>query len=506
MKKLLSLAIMAGFILSSQSFAIEEAKKTPHCNCEHHNHLNKKDITVTDSSTLTVLDCISIGLKNSPVIKEAAYRLEIAKSEVGSAKASYFPEISAGVGFRQENNSNRADFYQDYRELPTVGIALNKMIWDFGRTTANIRMRDFLKIAAEYEFEDTVCATVFNIKMHYYKLLKTKAEYDEIQSITKLQETLIKEIKNLKKPRADLLIAEVEYNKRKADVLRMEDEYKNAMEALNNAMFFENAPKYDIFETQTFVYKPTQQTSFKNITYKKEEKISKDSTIFEHPTYSYNNAVELAYKNSPDIHALAATKDAMAQALLFVKRSYYPELNAGVGYDFIKSNKFKNNGLTVAVGMDASLNAMRQKYDVRGAQAQLDLADTEITTFKKNLYFTVRKSVNTLETAYNNLPISKSQMDKAAENFNETYKNYKSNTMNEVDMQYAMTLYHEALLNHINAQYEYNTALIRLEMAMHEHIIDYHDDAEHAVEYHEGDENNTLWKLIRCNKKHKVNL
>ena len=40
-------------------------------------------------------------------------------------------------------------------------------------------------------------------------------------------------------------------------------------------------------------------------------------------------------------------------------------------------------------------------------------------------------------------------------------------------------------------------------MAMHEHLIDYHDDAEHVADFHEGDENNTLSKLIRCNKKHK---
>ena len=507
MKKLVSTLILSCFIFNPQAiFAIEEVKKAPHCDCEHHHHMNKKDIEIKDGSTLNILDCISIGLKNSPVIKEAAYRLEIAKSEVGAAKSSYFPTLSAGVGFRQETNSNREDFLKDYRELPTVGVALNTMIWDFGRTTANVRMHDFLKIAAEYEFEDTVCATVFDIKMHYYNLLKAKSEYEEIQTIAKIQENLIKEIKALKKPKADILNAEVEYFKLTSDVLNAEDEYKNAIEALNNAIYFENAPEYDIFETQTFTYKPAKQGAFKNIIYKKEEKISKDNTIFEHPNYSYNKAVELAYKNSPDIKALVATKDAMEQSLLFIKRSYYPELNAGVGYDFVKSNKYKNNGLTVAVGMNASLNAMRQKYDVKGAEAQLNLADTEITTFKKNLYFTVRKRLNTLETAYNNLPIAKKQMEKASLNFDETYNGYKSNSMNEYDMQNAIRMYHESLLNHINAQYEYNTALIRLEMAMHEHLIDYHDDAEHAVEYHEGDENNTLWKLIRCNKKHKVEL
>ncbi len=498
MKKFIFLVLL--LLYQNSSIAIED------CGCEHHHH-QESNVVIKDGSILNIRDCISIGIKNSPIIKEYAHKLEIAKSNVGIAKSDYFPEFGVGVGYRQEFNSNKEDFYRNYRELPQLGINLNKMIWDFGKTTANIKMEEFLKIAAEYEFEDIVCQTVFEIKTCYYKLLKAKAEYEIHKTSYAIQKQIVNKIKTLvnagKKNRADLLNAQLMLHDISIDLNIAEVNYKNAQEDLNNSIYFENAPNFSIYETQTFSYKPTEQTAIKNVPYTVPQKIFKDDTVFQHPKFSYNYAVERAYKNSPDIKALVATKKAFEQALVYVKRSYYPELNAGVGYDLINSNKYNNNGLSVAVTVDSTINAMRQKYDIKGATAQLDLADTEIDTFKKNLYFLVRKNVNLVETTYKNISISKNEMDKAAEYFDLTYKNYLEDIMYQLDLEDARWLYIDTLLDYVNSQFDYNLALIKLEMSMHEHLIDYHDDAQHVADFHEGDENNALSKLIRCGKKHK---
>ena len=499
MKKILLTAIII-FFCSVRAFAIED------CGCEHHHHL-EGGVEIKDGSVLTIRDCISTGIKNSPVIKEYAYRLEIAKSNVGIAKSAYFPEFGAGLGYKQELNSNKNEFFRNYRELPTIGISLNKMIWDFGKTTANIKMEEFLKIAAEYEFEDIVCQTVFEIKSYYYNLLKAKSEFEAQCLSYAIQKQIVNKIKSLvkegKKDKADLLNAQLILFKVNLEYNNAERNYKNAKEELNNAMYLDNPPKYSIYETQTFLYNPVMQTSFKNIPIQKRAKISEDDTIFQHPKFTYNDAVSIAYKNSPDIKALVSTKNAFEQALIFVKRSYYPELNAGVGYDFLNSNKFNNNGLSVAVTIDSTINGMRQKYDLKGAKAQLDLADTEIETFKKDLYFTVRKCINDVDSTYKNLSPSRDEMKKAAEYFDLTYENYLKDIMYQLDLEDARWLYVESLIDYINSQFVYNIALIQLEMSMHEHLIDYHDDAEHVADYHEGDENNALSKLIRCGKKHK---
>ncbi len=504
MKYKLLFAICICFFVSSSVFAIHEQE---HCGCETHHHVASPK-TITDGAILSIKDCISIGLQNSPVIKEHAYMVDIAKNNANAAKSIFFPEISAQAGYRREFNTNVDDFEETSRELPYVGVYLKQMIWDFGKTMANIRMEEFLKIAAQYEFEDSVCSSVFEIKTHYYKLLKAKAEYEAEKINFEIEQNIVNDIekfvKSGKKNKSDLTNAKTELLTIKSNLLIKEDNLKNAWEELNNAMYFQNAPKYTIYETQSFSYNPKHQTVFKNVNYIKKGEISKDDTIFQHPNFSYDKAVEIAYNNSPDIHALVATRDAMEQALLSIKRQFYPEINAGAGYDFVRTLDSRNNHFNIGIGADASLNALKQKYDVGAAKAQLNLANTQIDTFKKNLYYTVRKNLNSVETTYKNIPVSEEKMNIASENFKLNYNDYLAGNASETTMEVTRKSYYNSLIENINAQYEYNIALIKLEKSMHEHLIDYHDDAEHAIKYHHGDENNVLRKLIFCKKKHKA--
>ena len=503
MKKLIILILL--LILSCTStFAIQEHFENLDC-CNHHHH--EKSKIVKNGDYLSIKDCVAIGLERSPIIKEYAYKLELAKANVGITKASYFPELSAGIGMAQKFNSNTENYLKNYREIPTVGVTLQMMIFDFGKTLANIRMEQFLAISAEYEFLDSVCTTVFDIKTHYYKLLEAKAEYEIQQMNYKYQEENIKKIKVLvkekKKTSADLAYANTELAKIKSIVIEKEIDYKNSIENLNNAMYLENAPSYNIYETQTFDIDSVVDKKFNYLANKKFDKIYKDDTIFQHPKYSYEEAVKIAYENSPDIKALNSTKNAMEQALLYVKRKYYPELNLGAGYDFINSNEEKNNGFTIAANLSASINAMRQKFDIKGSIAQVNLAETQIKTFKSNLYFSVRKSLNVVNKTYNKIPVKKSQLKFAANNLNLISENYYNNKATQIEFETARNLYFNSLTEYVIAEYDYNSALIALERAMHKHIIDYHDDAEHAIEYHNKNVGGALSKMIYCNKNHK---
>ena len=137
-----------------------------------------KPVEIKDGSSLSVMDCVASAFKNSPKIKRKKYNLDIAKSNVGIAKSQYFPVINAGVGFYNENNSNNIYYNSHYRELPSVAVSVNKLIWNFGKTTAYIKMEEFYKIGAEYEFIDSLCSTVFDIKGKYYNLLRASALKD----------------------------------------------------------------------------------------------------------------------------------------------------------------------------------------------------------------------------------------------------------------------------------------------------------------------------------------
>ena len=506
MKKLL-IIFLAIFITTLKALAIQENSepiKKPDC-CAHHHHTQEAKVVKT-GDYLSIKDCIAIGLNNSPIIQEYAYKLEIARANVNKAKSVYFPELSAGAGLTQTYNSDHEVYLRNYREIPNVGVSLTMMIFDFGKNLANIRMEKFLEIAADYEFQDSVCNTVFDIKTHYYKLLKAKAMYEAQLMNLKYQEENIKKISDLvksgKKDKADLAFANTELYKLQAEVLNKEVTYKNAIEDLNNSMYLKNAPSYNIYETQTFEFKPESLDTFKYLAEKSNDKTYKDDTIFAHPKYTYEEAIKIAYEKSPDLKALVAVRDAMDQALLYVKRNYYPEINIGTGYEFLNSNEVTNNSFSIGANISASINAMRQRFDVKGAVSELKLADTQIQTFKSDLYFAVKQRLNTVDTTYKNIPIKKKQLKYASENLKITTDNYYNDKMKQIDLETAREIYFKSLDDYIESEYKYNLALINLEKAMHEHMIDFHDDAEHAVECHSKEVGRALSKMIYCNKKH----
>ena len=76
----------------------------------------------------------------------------------------------------------------------------------------------------------------------------------------------------------------------------------------------------------------------------------------------------------------------MEQSLLYIRRTYFPELSTNVGYGFNNTNQATNNSFQVGVNLNSKVNLMELKHSIKGADAQVKLADNEILLFKKDLF------------------------------------------------------------------------------------------------------------------------
>ena len=211
-----------------------------------------KLVEVKDGTTLSVIDCVAVAFKNSPKIKRKKYNLDIAKSNLGIAKSQYFPVINAGAGFYNENNSDNIYYNSHYRELPSVGVSVNKLIWNFGKTTAYIKMEEFYKIGAEYEFIDSLCSTLFDIKGKYYNLLRSRALLDIAKYNVDINEKFVKLASA--KEKADLTTAELNLSEAQVQYIEAVNNFNNEQVNLTNAMYLESQPEYMIQPTKTFAY------------------------------------------------------------------------------------------------------------------------------------------------------------------------------------------------------------------------------------------------------------
>lgn len=195
-------------------------------------------VEIKSGIEVSVFDCVASAFKNSPRIRKQKYNLDVAKSNLGIARSQYFPVINAGAGFYNENNSDNIYYNSHYRELPTVGVTVNKLVWNFGKTTAYIKMEEFYKIGAEYEFMDSLCSTLFDVKAKYYALLRAKAMLQIAQNNLTINENIVK----LAKKNPDITTAKVHLSEAKIQLIDAQNDYNNAKLNLDNAMFIEGQP------------------------------------------------------------------------------------------------------------------------------------------------------------------------------------------------------------------------------------------------------------------------
>ena len=440
-------------------------------------------VEIKDGSNLSIIECVALAYKNSPKIRTKKYDLGIARSQ-------YFPTFNAGAGFYQENNSNRHDYEKYYRELPNVGVALNQLVWNFGKTTAYVKMEEFYKIAAEYEFMDSLCSTLFDIKEKYYELLKAEAMLQISENNVEINEHYVK----ISKPGADLTTAKVNLNKSKVEHIAAVNKNKNAKVDLSNAMYLEKMPNFSIKGTGTFNFDNAYD-------YNKPKKVVPP---FKKQKFDFTreNAIDIAYDSSPDLKALEATKKAMEQSLLFIKRTYFPDLTANVGYGFNNPNvQGSNNSLQVGVNLSASVNLMELKHSISGADAQVNLAENEINLFKKDLYYELERAFNNVDKAAASIEIAQKAAQESLDNIKEVEKQYLSEKADYNALQDARIDYIQSVSQYVNSLYDYNKALIQVEHAMHYHIVDIHHRSEHAMAFHSDDLIKHLNEALGCDEK-----
>ena len=309
-----------------------------------------QDIPFQQGEMLTLEDCVGIAINKSPQIRKYEYNLEVATSNLGIAKSAYFPTLGAGVGIYQDYNSNKNYDGSSNRNLPSVDVYLSQLIWNFGKTSALIRMEKFYQLAAEYQFMDSICNTIFDVKTKYYNVLRAQAirdiQYNNLLICEKNYWRAKKFYETGKKPKIDFVNAEVFLTEAKMKLTDAQNDYDLALADLGNSLYIAYAPDFKIKKIKTFnfydIYTPKvlydksgytkenkipetlQDKNIKNIAYR--TKIEKNtiseivtSELLELP-FSMNQSFNLAYKNSPDLWVLDATLDAMKQSVLYKKR------------------------------------------------------------------------------------------------------------------------------------------------------------------------------------------
>lgn len=434
---------------------------------------------------LTLNECLNIALQNSPLIKKYRYNYGIAKNDLNIAKSAYFPTLGAQTGYNVDgSHSNRMN--TSANEYTAQGT-INQLIWDFGKTHAKIKMQRFYEIAAKYNFDNAILDTVYAVEINYFGVLAARTNVDVEKANVQVNERNYQRIKAYFdegiKSKIDLVNAEVNLSDAKVSLVTAEQTYKDAIVKLNNSMYIAYAPDYEIENTESFNF----SKNFVNVNL---EKISETHDISKPPKevhdafltsgvqkmdvlegykfkpfpYTFEQSVEIAKKNRPDLKSYEALRDAMKQELLVIRREYYPKVAATAGYGY--RDTYSTSSYNVGVSASSSLNIMSKKNEIDTGKLQVDLAQNNIDELEQNIYFDVQTLYINMKQLEKQIPLLGVKVRQTLENFELADGRYSVGLGDYIELQDAKVKYNNAQQSYVNTVYNYNVARSNLEKAM----------------------------------------
>ncbi len=442
-------------------------------------------ILVEKNTILSLKDCLNLALQNSPAIKKSRYNYGISLNDITIAKSAFFPTLGLGTGY--DLGSTRSTRVDTNSNAYSAQANLNQLIFNFGKTNARIRMQKFYKIAAKYNFDNTVLDTVYTVMINYYGVLAAKANLDVERANVQINERNYQRTKAYFdegiRSKIDLVNAEVNLSDSKVALVTAEKTYQNAIVQLNNSMYIAYAPEYEIENTEAFNFS-------RNIIPVNLEKISETKDLSSAPKevsdafltsevqkldvledykfkpfpYSFEESVELANKNRPDLKSYKATVDAMKQALLYIKREYYPEIKAAAGYGF--RDKYSTNSYTLGITASTNINILQKKSEIDTGKLQVALAQNEVDKLEQDIYFEVQNLYINMKQLEKQIPLLGVKVRQTLENFELADGRYAVGIGDYIQLQDAKVNYNNAQQSYVKTVYNYNVARANLEKAI----------------------------------------
>ena len=420
--------------------------------------------TITDDM-LTLKQAIEIALKNQPLIEAQQGMVSVGKAKTGQAMGNYYPHITLGSAYATISPvQNRTSATTSISGLPPdsnipTGLSgmnqpnqysqysatgnLHQLLFDFGKTPAQVKAQDLSTEAAGYELANVQEQVIYNVKEAYYSLLNARRNRDAVAGAVEQFRKHLEYARGLyetgTKPRFDVTKAEVDLSNAEVDLIKAENSMHFYRFSLNNALGMQDSPSYEV-----------------------EEEVS-----IETAELSFEEAMEKAFRQRPDLASLQKQDESANESINVARRGRYPTLNGTASYTYVATDFPLDHGWTAGVNMVFPLfTGFVLSNQVAEAQANL----TVIMANKRNLK---QKIILELEQAFLSLKESAQRMNstevavrQARENLELALERYSSGLAIAVEMTDAIVSYTNAQMANSTAHYDHMIAQARIAKAI----------------------------------------
>lgn len=406
--------------------------------------------SVSTNRIISVDDCVRIALENNPAIISLMMTRDIYKNQIAQAWSNYFPTINAGLSY-SKNDMLVTNFkfpMQKYKlwNAPTLGV--NMLLFDFGKTSATAKIAKKTYEASEENLQANVNDIIYDVKNAYYNLLYAMQQVQVYEDTVANYEIHLKQAKAYydigSKAKIDVTTAAYNLDNAKLNLIQSRNQVDMVYAQLNNAM---GVPEYTNYEI------------------KERLKSKKYDVIFD-------DLIKIAYDQRPQ---LLAAKKKMEGSKLLIRASKVAFLPDVTGFgNYTRGGKNLNSDYGYQIGAQiaySNLNLLlvKQQLDEAKLTYLKDKADFE--TQRQSVYLEVKQAYIQFKNAQETIPVAKSSMNEAKEQYDLASGRYKVGMGDAVELKDAENTYRTAQLNYYNALTQYNITAANLEKVVGSPIL-----------------------------------
>jgi outer membrane protein TolC len=394
-----------------------------------------------EGRSLTLSECISIGLKQNPSAEISMQNLKAAQEKIGEALGGYYPSLKLSSSYtftaQQEKMSLGADVYD-------ARFFLRQTLFDAGATSTLLKSIRHSITAQGYEVEKTVMDIVLSIKSSFYEVQKKRALLEVSKTALTTAKRHLEQSKELYRegvaPRSDVIKSEVQVSNARLDVIKAENSLLLAKANLATAMGQPVTTDFDV--------------------------VSQDNGMLS-VLPAFKDVLPLAYDRRPELKGIRARIESEKANIDHETSGLYPNLSLDASYGWQKSN-FIPDDKKWSVGFTVSIPIFEQftaRSKINQAMANLrGLKATEIQTLR-NIELEVQQAWLALKEALERYDVTKKSLEQAEEDMRVSEGRYKEGIGNILEVIDAQTALTQAKINNVVAAYDIAIAKSKLDRA-----------------------------------------
>jgi adhesin transport system outer membrane protein len=298
--------------------------------------------TRRSTAPLSITDAVAMTITRHPQIAQAFAQLARGRADVDAARSVWYPTLTYNGNVGPDKTSNSGDW--EVNDGPTGGgLALQQLIWDFGRSRSQISAASELERQREFELAATADQLAEEAALAFLEVkrneLLDQATERHIASLERLRELIRMRSEAGLSDKSDLLLAGVRVESARGEQIQIRTGYQSAVQMLAN-LTGSIAPRY--LDPAAIVARFERRQGEPN------------------------------FDQLPLVAAAGAAERAAEARISEVRAERYPRLGLQIGYDRQHYSGFDstirpNNSLTALVTVTGDLYRAGTRHALRGA-------------------------------------------------------------------------------------------------------------------------------------------